>query len=77
MKNDKSKTVALNDELLDKVTGGGDKYDDNKYMAPFSGPGVYWIHHEYCGNTCLYETPYPKYCNACSMPLHCVDLSQE
>ena len=43
MENDKSKTVALNDELLDKVTGGGDKYDDNKYWPPYSGPDAYWI----------------------------------
>lgn len=66
----------LNDELLDRVAGGSDE-DDEKFRPSYSGPGVYWIYHEHCGNMCLYETPYPQTCNACSMPLYAVDLSEE
>ena len=75
MENNKGK-VKLNDDLLDKVSGGGDE-DDEKFRPDYTGPGVYWIFHEHCGNMCLYETPFPEICNACSMPLYCVDLSQD
>ena len=70
MENKKEKKVALNDELLEKVSGGQDGSEDEgigpKPWNPFEGYPVTCLG---CGRTDKYDTPSPEYCSFCGQPL--------
>ena len=70
----KKEKVALNDELLEKVSGG---YDDESWKIPeWTPPPFYPIWHAYCGQECYYDTPYPEICNACGMPIFLKEIPE-